>query len=201
MTQVLIKLAGRRVWLILPALTLLVGCRRYGLWSDRCEDIQPGAIPAPAGTYNSAWQTAQQARADEDAFVFYRYEWLNGGDQLGPFGTRHLSRLLDRTRHMSASIVVEPSGDRDLDERRVATLRAMLAEYDEALGEYPVVVRQPEAEPMYGFESPRVTRGFTAGAGGQGGGQQGGTGIGGGMGGAGGGGIGGGVGNLGGGIY
>lgn len=169
------------------------GCQHRGLRGDPCADIPCGAVPAPAGTYRDQWHADQSARADRDSFVFYQYEWLGESDQLSPFGERHLERAVLRAAHCPQPLVVQRSGDPELDQRRVAAIQAVLTDHDPAWRDYPVVVSRPEAEPLYGFESPRVLRGFTGrGTGGTGRGMSGMGGIGGGMGGTSGG-MGGGV--------
>jgi uncharacterized membrane protein YgcG len=183
-------------WLMLAAwISICSGCQSSGCppgvaRDDPHGDFPPGAVPAPAGTYRDQWHAAQSARADRDFFVFYLYEWRGESDRLSPFGERHLARTVQRAAHTPHPLVVEPSGDALLDQRRVVALQIALAAYDAAWGAYPVVLGHSEAEPLYGFESPRVLRGFTDG--GQGGGQGGGMGGGMGGGGMGGGGMGGG---------
>lgn len=166
-----------------------LSCCRDGLWGDPCANIPPGAIPAPAGTYNCDWQSEQAARADRDFFVFYQYEWQSESEKLSPFGERHLSRLLGRVQKTPLPIVVERSANATLDERRVISLRHALSQYDPHWNDYPIQVGYSEAESLYGFESPRVIRGFIGGGQGGGGGRQGGGqgGFGGGFGGGGGG--------------
>lgn len=175
-------------------LILVGGCQHCGWWGNRCADISPGAVPAPPGTYNTQWQQTQEARADEDYLVFYQYEWLGDSDRLSPFGKRHVERLLTRLPHTPSPIVIEASGDAQRDQLRVAAMTSHLARYDAAWANYPVVLGRSQAEPLYGFESPRVSNGFIGGrgVGGQGGGGFGGAGGGIGGGGGGGGGFGGG---------
>jgi len=178
-------------------LILLGGCQHRGWRGDHCADIPRGAVPAPGGTYNTQWQQSQESRADEDDLVFYQYEWLDDSDRLSPFGERHAERLLARLPHAPSPIVIEASGDSQRDQSRVAAMTSHLAQYDAAWTDYPVVIGRSKAEPLYGFESPRVTNGFIGGRGvggqGSGGGGSGGGGFGGGGGGFGGaGGLGGG---------
>jgi len=180
-----------------PAVLILIGgCQHCGWWGDHCADIPHGAVPAPPGTYNTQWQQAQDSRADQDYLVFYQYEWLGESDRLSPFGERHVDRLLTRLPHAPSPIVIEASGDAQRDQLRVAAMTSHLARHDAAWADYPVVVGRSQAEPLYGFESRRVTNGFLGGrgAGGQGGGGGGFGGAGGGFGGGGFGGSGGGFG-------
>lgn len=184
-----------------PAVMLILvgGCQQCGWWGDHCADIPHGAVPAPAGSYNAQWQQSQESRADEDYLVFYQYEWLGESDRLSPFGERHVERLLTRLPHAAAPIVIEASGDEQRDRLRIAAVTSQLAQHETAWADYPVIVGRSQAEPLYGFESPRVSNGFIGrGGGGQGGG---GGGLGGAGGGSGGGGFGGGGGGLGGGGF
>ena len=58
-----------------------------------CDDIPPGAIPQPNGTYACQWIHAETARADQDNFVIYQYEWSADGTKLTPFGQEHVARI------------------------------------------------------------------------------------------------------------
>jgi len=198
----LMRMLYDRGW---PAAVLLVvgGCQHCGWWGDHCAEIPPGAVPAPVGTYNTQWQQSQESRADDDFLVFYQYEWLGDSDQFSPAGQRHLDRLLQRLPHSAAPIVIETSGDDERDRLRIAAMQLKLAQHDSDWAAYPVVAGRSQAEPLYGFEAPRVTSGFIGrGGGGAGGGQVGGQGGGGqGGGGFGGGGGGGGGGFGGGGVF
>ena len=150
-----------------PAVILILfgGCQHCGWWCNRGADIPPGAVPAPAGSYNTQWQHSQESRADEDHLVFYQYEWLGDTDQLSPFGQRHIERLPARLPYAAAPVVIEASGDEQRDRLRVAAVTSQLAQHDTAWEDYPVVIGRPQAEPLYGFESRRVTNGFLGGRG------------------------------------
>lgn len=185
----LIRLLHDLAWLA-AAVLVVGGCQHCGWWGDHCADIPRGAVPAPVGTYNTQWQDSQESRADDDYLVFYQYEWLGDSDQFSPFGQRHVERLLQRLPHSAAPIMIETSGDEERDRLRIAAMQLRLAEKESAWADYPVVAGRSQAEPLYGFEAPRVINGFLGGGGGggQGGGQGGGGFGGGGQGGGGGGG-------------
>jgi hypothetical protein len=148
-------------------LAILSGCQSGHGDRHRCDVYPPGAVPAPAGTHHRQWQAEQTARADRDYFVFYQYEWLDESDQLGPFGQRHLRRLCDRLQQgqldPATPMMVEPSGDERLDESRVTALKGRLIQFDPAWSEQVVIVGWSDAEPLYGFEAPRVLSGFSGG--------------------------------------
>jgi hypothetical protein len=183
------RTAAAAVPLLLAACSLISGgCQHRGLRREHCADFACGSVPAPAGTYRDQWHAEQTARADRDFFMFYLYEWQGDSEQLSPFGERHLRRAVERAAQTPHPLVIEPSGDAHLDQRRLQTIQTALLEHDVAWSDYPVVVGYSDAEPLYGFESPRVLRGYLGG--GMGGGGMGG--MGGGMGGMGGGGMGGG---------
>lgn len=186
-----------RQWrtLCLLGLSGLAGCQHgHGpLGVDRCADYPPGAVPQPAGTFNCQWQQAQAERAEHDAFVFYQYEWQLDAAALGPFGNRHAAQVAAGLQDRPYPIVIEPSGNAQLDEARRMALYEKLAELNAIAEPNRIIVARPQAEPMYGLEAPIVGRGFigVGGAGGRGG-QAGGFGGGANGGGFGGGGMGGG---------
>ena len=163
------KIAALGGLLLVVALATSSGCQSRGcrarVLRDEHADFPPGAVPAPAGTYRDQWHAEQTARAERDFFVFYLYEWQGESDRLSPFGERHLERVVQRAHHTPHPLVVEPSDDPLLDQSRVVALQIALATHDPAWGTYPVVLGRSEAEPLYGFESPNVVRGYTGGAG------------------------------------
>ena len=58
-----------------------------------CNDIAPGAIPQPNGTYACQWVHAEKARADQDKFVIYQYEWSADATKLTPSGQEHVAQI------------------------------------------------------------------------------------------------------------
>ncbi len=154
--------SARHCGLLLAAsLWLASGCHGMHPRHGHHAVIPPGAVPAPAGTYRDQWQAEQAARADEDFFVFYLYEWQGESDQLSPFGQRHVERLIHRTCGPLYPLRVQPSGDAERDQARVAALQRAVTQYDPSWADYPIQIGRPTAEPMYGFEAPRVLRGYT----------------------------------------
>jgi uncharacterized membrane protein YgcG len=93
-------------------------------------------------------------RAAADNFVVYQYEWTES--KPSPFGTRHLAELakcLATSRH---PIVVEPSGNAELDEKRRLAVVDALASCGTEITPDRVIFREPEAEGLPGYEAVQV---------------------------------------------
>jgi hypothetical protein len=118
------------------------------------------------------------ARADQDNFVIYQYEWSADGTKLTPFGQEHLARIALGLCQVPSPVIVEPSADERLNEfRRMAVLET-LANCHVQIVPDRVILGRPEAEGLYGQEAPGIARGmFTTSGGGQGGGAMGGVGT------------------------
>jgi len=136
-----------------------------------CNNIAPGAVPPPAGTYDCQWVHAERALAAQDNFVIYQYEWSADGTKLTPSGQEHVAQIGRTLCAAPFPIVIEPSSDRRVDEwRRMAVLDA-LASSGTPVPPDRVVIRRPGAEGLYGQEAPAAARGMLsnqAGTGGQG---------------------------------
>jgi hypothetical protein len=168
----------------LAALVACAGCRSPGaLFGPACADIPKGAIPQPSGTYTCQWQAAQAGRAELDDFVVYVNEWLEKSAVLAPCGKAHVDVMAHRLETMPVQVVIQSSPDPELDQARRATVIELLASKGIPDVENVVTIGCPEAEGLYGFEAPRIIRGYSqsgtfgAGTGGRG------VGFGGGMGG------------------
>jgi hypothetical protein len=148
------------VRLLLAACVLIPGgCQHGGLRREHCADNACGSAPTPAITDRDQWHAEQTARADRDFFMVYLYEWQGDSEQLSAFGERHLQRAVERAAQTPLPLVIEPSGDAQLDQRRIRTVQTALLTHDPALVDYPVAVGYSDAEPLHGFESPpRVAR-------------------------------------------
>ena len=132
------------------------GCCQNG--HKACNDITPGAIPQPNGTYLCQWNHAETARADQENFVIYQYEWSADGTKLTPFGQEHLARIAQGLPQVCFPVVIEPSADPRLNEiRRMAVLEA-LANCHVPITPDRVVLGRSEAEGLYGDEAPGVAR-------------------------------------------
>ncbi len=154
------------LWLVL--LTVAVaGCCQNG--QGPCNDITPGAIPQPNGTYLCQWNHAETARADRDNFVIYQYEWSADATKLTPFGQEHLARIAQGLPQVCFPVVIEPTSDQRLNEtRRLAVLEA-LANCHVQIVPDRVVLGRSEAEGLYGQEAPGIAAGMLSNQGGGGG--------------------------------
>jgi hypothetical protein len=159
----------------LAAVVAAAGCRSPGaLFGPACADIPKGAIPQPSGTYACQWQSAQAERAELDDFVIYANEWLEKSAALAPCGKAHVDVMAHRLQTMPVQVIVQQSLDPELDQARRATVIELLASKGVADVENVVTIGCPEAEGLFGFEAPRIVRGygqtgtFGAGTGGRG---------------------------------
>jgi hypothetical protein len=172
---------------------------------ENCPTIPQGAMPAPNGSFVRQWQERQIAKADMDHFVIYRHEWHADGFAPGPYGRHHLDQIARRLPSVAFPVVIQPDpNDRVNAIRRQEVINFLLAHGVSDAAER-VIVGFPQAEGLYGDETPRIYSriirgiGIGGGVGGFGGGAIGGYGgFGGGFGGGVGGGIGGGFGGMGG---
>ncbi|WP_220498006.1 hypothetical protein [Stieleria mannarensis] len=186
-------------------------------WQRCTETIDCGAVPAPPGTYVSAWREAQWAGALQRHRVITRNEWFSGGDKLSPEGMKHLNAIAITMLESPNWVVIESQpvrleSDETYDEalKRVEQLQVRrrnavvdgLARGGVADADRWVIFADDRSVGVRGVESPQIfNRQFQGiGGGNRGGGGRGGFGggigggFGGGVGGAFGGGNGGGIG-------
>jgi len=130
------------------------------LHADRCADIPPGAIPRPLGSYACEWQRAQMDRAEIDDFVIYDHEWLDGGTKLGPFGQRHLTKLVPRLAMCPLPLIVARSQNMPLDEARRAALIEILLAQGFSDADQRVSIGYPLAWGLTGREAPNLSNGY-----------------------------------------
>ena len=161
---------GAALRTMVAAMAALAGCH------NSCNDIPPGAIPQPSGTYVCGWVHATADRADRDAFVIYQYEWSAEKTVLTPGGREHLDCLAARLAQSTCPIIIETSLDDRLDAARRAAVLTALAGRNMPLCADRVVVGRSDAEGLYGQEAPGVASGIlsTRGAGNSAGAAQGG---------------------------
>jgi len=150
-----------RIFPVLFVAAALSGCHS-------CNDIVPGAIPQPSGTYVCQWTHAQKTRADQDQFVIYQYEWSADATKLTPSGQRHVAQIAQGLCQAPFPVVIEPSSDSRVDEsRRIAVLEAIASSGNPVTPDR-VILGRPEAEGLYGQEAPGIARGmFSTQTGGQ----------------------------------
>ncbi len=146
------------LFLVLSVLTAVSGCRT-------CNNIAPGAIPQPNGTYACQWVHAEKARADQDKFVIYQYEWMSPEvTKLTPSGQGHVAQIAQELCQVPFPVVIEPSSDPRsdprLDEWRRAAVLEALAGSGNPMPPDRVILGRPEAEGLYGQEAPGVVRGM-----------------------------------------
>jgi hypothetical protein len=156
------------IWPALFVLTAASGCQ-----SPRsCNDITPGAIPQPNGTYACQWMHAERARADENNFVVYQYEWSYDGTKLTPNGQDHLACIARRIAQSPFPVVIECSLENHVNAVRRAVVLESLAGYGVQIDPNRVILGRSEAEGLYGQEAPGIaarmltTQGSGQGAGG-----------------------------------
>ena len=102
----------------------------------------------------------REARADQDKFVIYQYEWSADVTKLTPSGQGHVAQIAQPLCQVPFPVVIEPSSDRRVDEsRRMAVLEA-LASSGNPVTPDRVILGRPEAEGLYGQEAPGVARGM-----------------------------------------
>lgn len=108
----------------------LAGCASRGgiLGVDCCSDIPAGAVPEPAGTKVCNFQQSQVAAASLDQNVLYRADFVGKTTELAPIALDRLARHHATGTLGIETLIVEPSGDEELDQRRVEAVGNKLAE-------------------------------------------------------------------------
>ncbi len=150
------------ILLVLFVLAAAFGCHT-------CNDIAPGAIPQPNGTYACRWVHAEKARADQDKFVIYQYEWSADVTKLTSSGQQHVVQIAQGLCQVPFPVVIEPSSDNRLDESRRAVVLQALASSGKPVTPDRVILARPEAEGLYGQEATGTARRlFSTQTGGQG---------------------------------
>jgi hypothetical protein len=145
------------VWPMLLTAAIITGCCSP---HKSCNDIVPGAIPQPNGTYACQWAHAETARADQDKFVIYQYEWAADATQLTPYGQQHLAQIAQTLPQVSFPVVIEPSADNRINETRRATILNALASNGSQVIPDRVVFGRSEAEGLYGGEARGIASGM-----------------------------------------
>jgi len=141
------------ILLVLFIVIAVAGCHS-------CNDIAPGAIPQPNGTYACQWAHAEKARADQDKFVIYQYEWSADAGQLTPYGQQHLAQIAQGLPQVPFPVVIEPSSDNRINELRRASVFNALASNGSQVTPDRVIFGRTEAEGLYGSEARGIARGM-----------------------------------------
>ena len=95
---------------------------------DCCADVPLGAIPEPAGTKVCNWQSVQVANAYADQSVLYRSDFIGDSSELSPAAIKRMSRLAHDGSASHLPWVIEPSENAALDQARLHSAIAQLAE-------------------------------------------------------------------------
>lgn len=165
----------RRMIAALSLAALQPGCCTGPRTCKRCEDIPPGAMPAPVGQYACEWQVTQREAADAGQSMIYEHEWYRGGAELGPFGQRHMERLASQLIQSGDQVLIESHFDRESnradthlnDERRSAVVGA-LVDRGVSDAEQRVVIAHARSDGLYGEEAVTIGNERAGGAGGLG---------------------------------
>lgn len=140
--------------MVLCVVVFAGGCSTRGKY-----DIPSGAIPQPVGTYVKLHTERMANNAEASDFIMFLHEWTPEHISLGPGGQRHLLQMTARLVSEQYSIIIEPSGDAGLDERRRAAIAKHLLENQIPDAENRVLVSVPNAEGIFAEESDRIFKG------------------------------------------
>ncbi len=121
-----------------------------------CNDVPPGALPQPNGTFVHRFQEVQADKAEADDFVIYANEWFMGGTELGPFGERHVLQIAKRLPQCGYPVVLQPDRNASLNLSRAAHITARLENLGVTDANVRVVVGDPHALDLDGNEAPRI---------------------------------------------
>ena len=107
-----------------------IGCAsRGGIFGvDYGADIPEGAIPEPAGTKIHEIQKTQVLQARKDLNVFYQADFVGKTAKLSPLASTRVAQREKSAPENSAPFIIEPSGDSNLDQERVSSVKKQLAE-------------------------------------------------------------------------
>ena len=111
--------------------TSLVGCaHRGGIFGvDCCADVPAGAVPEPPGTKVCHLLQTQISAAKSDQNALYRADFIGLSTELSPDAMDRLARQNANGSLGLDTLIVEPSGDEDLDQRRLVSVGNKLAEF------------------------------------------------------------------------
>ncbi|MDG2223955.1 MAG: hypothetical protein P8L85_21420 [Rubripirellula sp.] len=140
-------------------------------WQRCVEPLPNDAVPAPPGTYVTAWREAQWAGALQRHWVITLNEWFSGGDQLSPDGSQHLGRIANAMLETPNWVVIEKQPvqlHRDeaydeaiqrieqLQERRRQVVVDGLARSGIADADRWVIFREDRSVGVRGIEAPQI---------------------------------------------
>jgi hypothetical protein len=146
------RLRVSELWVIVVSIAMAGLLAIPACHSCECHDIPKGAVPPPCGTYICQWNDAETTRAAADKFVVYQYEWID--DKLSPFGERHMPQIAHQLPLVPWPVVVEPSGDAKLDQRRRQAVFEALSQCGN-ISEDRIIFGHSEALGLPGYEALR----------------------------------------------
>lgn len=120
---------------------------------------RPSALPQPVGAFVSSTTQQMAIRAEADDFVLYDRFWNPGAATLPPHGRDRLDSIIARLAHEPYPIVIESTNDAKLDERRRATVAALVASAVDPAIKPTVIVARPEAEGMTAADGMKAVHG------------------------------------------
>jgi hypothetical protein len=138
-------------FIIAAPLAGLMGCE-----AQRKEDIPAGAQPQPVGSSVRDHFGRQAAKAEQDDFVVYNYEWDGESTRLTRNGARRFGSVAPRLASEPFDFIIEPSADERLDDARRRALVTLVARQGIPNADDRVVVAYPSAEGLFGDEAPRI---------------------------------------------
>ena len=161
-----------RLWLrrlcrySLPGILALVGvggckhcghCHKPSLTDkiDNCAVVEPGSFPEPSGVFVREHQWRQTQKAELDDFV-YQHEWYMDGKELGPYGSRHLDRIIRRLPFVQFPVLIDVGDDPALNKARYEFLVTAIAQAGIPAPETRVYIGKAQAEGLFGDEAPRI---------------------------------------------
>ncbi|MFO0806873.1 MAG: hypothetical protein U0791_27525 [Gemmataceae bacterium] len=131
----------------------------------------PATVPPPLGSSVRSVFDMQRDNALAEYFVIYREDWHDARTDLNDTGARHMDGVIRRYGMIGAPVKVEPTGNADLDQKRVTAVIGKLAASgipaQEAASRVVLGTSRAEGLRYEDIENVgRNTRGFGGGAGG-----------------------------------
>ncbi len=127
---------------------------------DEKATIPSGALPAAVGDKVCAWHQAQSASAAFDKQVFYLADFVGNTAQIAPAAYRQFAaRVGGGSPEGTVPVVLEPSGQLELDQQRIAELTNMASHL--GLSSIQVQLGHSPALGLIGPDAERIGRSTT----------------------------------------
>lgn len=171
-----IKKRSRRQWILTLACAIFLsvvaletaratepcGHCRPGLFSwFRTNWHQPAIPPAPQGSFVRRFMDVQATKAEASDFVVYLDEWYRAGDKLGPYGDYHLNQVANRISTVPFPVIVEPTHDGALNEKRRQLVVTRLSNLGVQDANVRVVIGHAQSEDMRSEDIERAFANYT----------------------------------------